>query len=437
MKNSRTGLRAPFSWLAGLLALAAVGLLALAPSASAAPSTAVAGTLTWGVIESFRTYVAGPVAQGTITTSDGAVTNTSGLFEFPLTSGTYDASTGAVLVSFGGQVKFEGHTTAAGPQLSVTISNLRLALDGANGSLVANIASKNMTTGELVQYANVTLAELSGAAAAGSGTPVTWTGIAATLTAGAAPAFGGMYNAGQAMDAATLLLIVPPSGPTGSPTAPPTTTTPVSGAAPTLQLSKVVVNPDGDTITVTGSGFLPSMATGTRPPLAGKPAGVYIAFGAFADNWKPSAGAPSSARPSLPQADGGIRWAVLEGDRAIIGMQDSVTLNPDGSFVATVTVQRGYDGALPDGNYGIYTYPGSGAIQPAFETFTAITFTDDVPSPTATATVIAPQPPATGTGMAPGDSTHLTLIIAAAVVLGAGAIGTVVGGSVLSARKNR
>lgn len=164
--------------------------------------------------------------------------------------------------------------------------------------------------------------------------------------------------------------------------------------APSVQVSKTEVNPDGDTITVTGTGFLPSLATGTRPPLAGQSGGVYIAFGAFADVWKPSEGAPSSARPTTPMGQGGsaLIWAVPEAARDIIGRDASVTLNPDGSFTATLTVERDYEGALPDGNYGVYTYAGSGAIQPLFETFTPITFTAQA-SPTAGASPTTPASP--------------------------------------------
>lgn len=147
-------------------------------------------------------------------------------------------------------------------------------------------------------------------------------------------------------------------------------------ATPSIQVSKTEVNPDGDTITVTGTGFLPDLAVGTRPPLAGQPAGVYIAFGSFANVWKPSEGAPSSARPTTPMGQGGsaLIWALPPAGRAIIGEEATVLLNPDGSFEATLSVQRDYEGAIADGNYGIYTYAGSGAVQPLFETYTPITF---------------------------------------------------------------
>lgn len=230
--------------------------------------------------------------------------------------------------------------------------------------------------------------------------------------------------------------------------------------APAVQLSKTVVNPAGDTITVTGTGFLPSLSIGTRPPLAGQPAGAYIAFGAFADVWKPSAGAPSSARPTMTSVDGGLLWAVPQASRAIVGEADSVTLNPDGSFTATLKVKKDFAGALPTGNYGIYTYPGSGAVQPLFETFTPVTFTAITPiatssaspsatasttavpsaSPSASATTVAtapatataaPKPPTVGTGAPGGTSFPVSagLFVAGSVLL------AVAGAMAISRRK--
>ena len=76
------------------------------------------------------------------------------------------------------------------------------------------------------------------------------------------------------------------------------------------------LNPAGETITVTGSGFVPADgAKGSRPPLAGKFGGAYIVFGTFADNWKPSKNAPSSARA----AAGETFWGVHADDVALIG----------------------------------------------------------------------------------------------------------------------
>jgi hypothetical protein len=130
-----------------------------------------------------------------------------------------------------------------------------------------------------------------------------------------------------------------------------------------------------ETVTVTGVGFTPT-ANGTRPPLAGKPAGVYVAFGRFADTWKPSAGAPSSSRQIISQ-----RWALPAASRAVLDptttQTDYVTIADDGTFTAQLDIKTA-DGT---GTYGIVTYPGSGATNATHEHLQPITFADPIPDP--------------------------------------------------------
>ena len=52
--------------------------------------------------------------------------------------------------------------------------------------------------------------------------------------------------------------------------------TEVDGFTPSITVSEVDDLAFGDTVTVTGSGFDPTSDVGTRPPLAGQPAGVYV-----------------------------------------------------------------------------------------------------------------------------------------------------------------
>ncbi|WP_051217974.1 HtaA domain-containing protein [Nocardioides insulae] len=130
------------------------------------------------------------------------------------------------------------------------------------------------------------------------------------------------------------------------------------------------------TVTVEGTGFDPALATGTRPPLAGKPSGAYVAVGKYADAWEPSQGAPSTAR-----VNGDVAWAVNAEDMETIGgpAAGAIELRPDGSFTAELEVDRAaIDAKATDPSlteYGIYTYAGGGAKQAAYETFTPITFT--------------------------------------------------------------
>ncbi|MFY0408765.1 Ig-like domain-containing protein [Solicola sp. PLA-1-18] len=142
---------------------------------------------------------------------------------------------------------------------------------------------------------------------------------------------------------------------------------------PSVTVSKTTLLPTGEQqVTVTGRNFDPSLATGGRPPLAGKPAGTYVVFGRFADTWKPSAGATSAARPAASQ-----KWAVSAADMATIGGANAgaVELTATGSFSTTLTIDKAAaDAKSTTGTYGIYTYAGGGAVQPLYETATPVTF---------------------------------------------------------------
>jgi putative cell wall-binding protein len=151
-------------------------------------------------------------------------------------------------------------------------------------------------------------------------------------------------------------------------------TVPAPIPTPTVVVSKTSnVDPLGEVVTVTGTGFLPSGAatTGTRPPLAGKFTGVYVGFGKYAEVWQPTASAAPSAR-----SNSDVKWAVSAEDMATIGGPGAgaIEVKPDGSFETTLLVKNNYAGAPATGNYGIYTYPGGGAKYAPFETYTPIDF---------------------------------------------------------------
>lgn len=150
---------------------------------------------------------------------------------------------------------------------------------------------------------------------------------------------------------------------------------------PSVEVSATKFSAEGvQSVTVTGRGFDPAVATGTRPPLMNRPGGVYVVVGKFASSWRPSQGASSSARKVGDQ-----KWAVLGEDMGGIGGPGSgaIELRPDGSFTAELVVDKatldeGAGASLTD--YGIYTYAGSGAVAPSYETATPITFTEPEPT---------------------------------------------------------
>jgi hypothetical protein len=152
---------------------------------------------------------------------------------------------------------------------------------------------------------------------------------------------------------------------------------------PKIVVSKSVVSAAGETVTVTGSGFSPvgTATNAARPPLAGKFGGVYVTFGKFANTWKASEGAASSARAADRST---LKWVVNPADVATVGgaAAGAVPINADGTFSIDMLVKPGFTGEPATGNYGVYTYPGGGVSYPAFETYTPFTFAAAPTTPT-------------------------------------------------------
>jgi hypothetical protein len=152
---------------------------------------------------------------------------------------------------------------------------------------------------------------------------------------------------------------------------------PAAAAAATVTVSKTAnLDRAGETLTVTGAGFDATGNLGTRPPLSGKPAGVYVVFGKFDATWQPSIPAPNTP-PSATRRVISQVWALPEpsytqmGGAATAGL---ALMDPDGSF--TVSIPAKVDARA--GTYGVYTYAGSGAVNASNETATPVTFAPGV-----------------------------------------------------------
>lgn len=220
------------------------------------------GFLDWGMKDTFRTYVTGPIARGSITTSGGASVNADGTFRFPAASGgRYDHVARTASVGFQGAVHLRGHgyhDPSAGDLMQLSLSELRLELDGDQGELVADVTSLALEGGvgspqpggEPQHFDDVVLVHLD---LAGTG-PVRdgehglhWHDVPTTLSNEAAPAFESFYPAGTPFDPASFVLEVaevPADVPAPPPPAP----------APSASLDKTVVRA-GETLTVRGTGF--------------------------------------------------------------------------------------------------------------------------------------------------------------------------------------
>jgi hypothetical protein len=222
---SGTTVRARIHNTYGTIYSKAVTLTVEAPASG--PVGVTGGYLDWGVKESFRSYVRGPIAKGDYSAAGGATENGDGTLRFPATGGSYDAASGVTSVRLAGSVHFTGHAGA----LEMTFSALHVLFDGkGGGTLYADAVSKPDTTGAAaVAYPGVALADLNEAAATvtRSAGAAAWTGIGAKLSAAGAPAFAGFYQPGQVLDPADLSIAVGgPVNDTPPPTDPGTTEEP-------------------------------------------------------------------------------------------------------------------------------------------------------------------------------------------------------------------
>ena len=344
------------------VALGALGILVgAAGGAQAETATVSGGHLDWGLKQSFRNYISGPIAHGTITTTEGATRNADGTFRFPSATGSVDADADTAALAFAGKVQFSGHDSGSGPQLFMTIEDIRVELTGSGGTLVADVVSKSLSSGQLVTYDDVEFAALADTDLTAAGDTVTATAVGATLTEAGVPAFADFYPAGTVLDALSVAVTLAPE--------------PVW--EPTVSASKTTgLDPAGETITVSGSGFDPAANVGTRPPLAGQPTGVYLVFAKIAQPWRPSGGAPSSARTVIDQ-----KWVLPAASRVVVDPTgtnpDYVELGADGTFNATLDVAAG-DCAVD--TCGVITYAAGGAVNAAHELFVPLTFGTTAPT---------------------------------------------------------
>ncbi|UXI78489.1 HtaA domain-containing protein, partial [Streptomyces vinaceusdrappus] len=257
------------------------------------------GTLGWGVKQSFRSYVTGPVAKGEVTVSDGAVQAAgNGAFTFKDATGTYDTDADKLTAAFRGAVNFKGHRTNGAYGLDLTLSNLKATLDGGTGKLTADVNSLGTRT------EGVVLADLEAKSAdlTARNDVITVDGVAATLTEAGAKAFGDFYTAGTALDAVDLSGALsedagrPGGGGTGGAGGSAGT-----GGSGTTGGTGSAVGGTGSTVGGTGTttggstiggGSLASTGSGIPGPALAGAAGVAVAIGA---------GAVYAARGRRPQ----------------------------------------------------------------------------------------------------------------------------------------
>jgi hypothetical protein len=184
--------------------MAAVALLVSAASAAAATIPITGGEVDWGIKQSFREYVKGPIAKGQIAVSGGATENADGTFKFPINSGTYDLATHTVEVQATGTVHFTGHDEGAGPQLDMTFTNPRVIV-GQNSVVYVDVVSKFFGPPQSFPNDEFALLDASMTQPEFLNEAVGLKGMPAELTAEGAAPFGGPYHEGDEADPVSLI----------------------------------------------------------------------------------------------------------------------------------------------------------------------------------------------------------------------------------------
>ncbi|MFJ4470739.1 HtaA domain-containing protein [Streptomyces sp. NPDC089424] len=288
----------------GATALATVG----APAAAAAEVPLSDYTLTWGIKQSYRSYVTG-MAAGTFTPSDGASqAANNGAFTFTDGAGGYDPTTHTVDLAFRGALKIE----STAHRFELGLSDIRF--DSAAAEITADVTRSGTTTQD------VPLAEVAVTRA--------MTEMATTLTKEAADVFGSASYEGAAGDPLT---VAPEDRPSPSPSA-----------------------------TATGS---PTATASPSPTATASPSSSPTASPSPTASTSPSASASPSAPARGDIADGTLTWGVKESFRAYV-----VT----GPARGAITVSGGAGQAPGNGEFTFVDATGgydadAGTLSAAFE----------------------------------------------------------------------
>ncbi|WP_170154359.1 HtaA domain-containing protein [Protaetiibacter intestinalis] len=271
--------------------------------------TPVAGSLSWGVKASFRSYVTGPIAHGTISTT-GATAGTGG-YVFPQ-SGAAQLTNGTGTVAYSGSVRFTGHDGV----LDLRLSDPQVRIDSATaGTLLVRVNG-----GSHVAFATLALGSATKTTDATGA--VRYAGAPATITASGAGAFSlegsTFYPAGTALDPVTFVVGSAGSASSG--------TVVVASAAPATPTNTPAAAPPATTgITVTDGepgegGELTAEADGFQPNETGILVVIYSTPTVLAENATADADGRVSWTGTLPRGLTGQHTLTFQGsvDRGIV-----------------------------------------------------------------------------------------------------------------------
>ena len=184
-------------------------------------------TLDWGIRESFRNYITGPIAHGTVA-QVGATTG-AGPFSWRdgVASGTAAADGTGLEIEFGtgDGVHFLGHAQGEDHILDLTMTHPRLTISEAGSAeLYMDITGREFinttTVGEMRTWQDVHFADVVLTPPTMSGRVATWTNATATMTSAGLEAFGNFYSADSAqLDPLTFSATLPEEPETPGPLA--------------------------------------------------------------------------------------------------------------------------------------------------------------------------------------------------------------------------
>ena len=208
--NSARRITPSFRSLFSFFAAIAAALVVAAPAVAASPSPVVeeetsfsSGTLDWGFSEAFRCDLVGTAGQGQIEASDGAspIAGTaadgaacsrdnsgSEAIRFPVIGDYYDPETESFGIQTEGAVRFSGYpgipVLDPDPRLDLTIRDIYITAEGAEGSLLADVEGETPNGEEPLLLDDVTLVtlDLSGVTLNERADGIDWSEIPATLT---------------------------------------------------------------------------------------------------------------------------------------------------------------------------------------------------------------------------------------------------------------
>ncbi|MBC7267425.1 MAG: HtaA domain-containing protein, partial [Streptomyces sp.] len=261
---------------AATLGVGGVGVLG-ATSASAAEVPLTGYELTWGIKQSYRTYVA-TFAAGTFTAEGGASqAEGNGAFTFVNGTGSYDSTSHAVSLGFEGALHIESKAHG----FAVSLSDVRF--DSGSAEITADV-TRDGTTSEDVPLAEVTVTRAM-------------TDMATTLTAEAAEVFGSASYAGAAGDPLTVVRKQSPT-PSASESEPESAS---PSGTPSETASETESQSPSPSASPSGTGSASPSATATSSPSA-----------------SPSVSATTEAPAGGDIVDGKLVWGVKESFRTYV-----------------------------------------------------------------------------------------------------------------------